>query len=113
MKLVYHKIKGIDKSICTAEQKIAYEIAFRLHISYQDRWNELRSRKVAESVMSHAISDLIGEGMGMFDRSKWSARMNKDAVFCALNAGLKNYLDKFFIATSYEQIGLAFPASYL
>lgn len=113
MKLVYHKIKGVDKSICTAEQKIAYEIAFRLHISYQDRWDEMRSMKAAESAMSNAISDLIGEGMAMFDRSKWSARMNQDAVFAALNAGLRSYLDKFFIATNYEQIGLAFPANYL
>ena len=57
MKLVYYKIKDIDKSICTAEQKIAYEIAFRLHINYQDRWDEMRSTKAAESAMSNAISD--------------------------------------------------------
>lgn len=27
MKLQYHKIRGVDKSVCTAEQKIAYNMS--------------------------------------------------------------------------------------
>lgn len=30
MKLQYHKIRGVDKSVCTAEQKIAYNMASRV-----------------------------------------------------------------------------------
>ena len=31
----YHKIRKIEKTVCAAEQMIAYNIAFRQHISYQ------------------------------------------------------------------------------
>ena len=31
MKLQYHKIRGVDKSVCTAEQKIAYNMAWRIY----------------------------------------------------------------------------------
>lgn len=31
MKLQYHKIRGVDKSVCTAEQKIAYNMASRIY----------------------------------------------------------------------------------
>lgn len=31
MKLQYHKIRGVEKAICTAEQKIAYNIAWRIY----------------------------------------------------------------------------------
>ena len=30
MKLQYHKIRGVDKSVCTAEQKIAYNMASKM-----------------------------------------------------------------------------------
>lgn len=113
MSIKYHKIRTVDKSICTAEQKIAYELAFRLHISYQDSWNAMKSRSVSEMCLSNAINDLIGEATTMFQRSEWATKFDIDGTICALRAGLRNYLDGFFIATSYEQIGKAFPAHYL
>lgn len=36
----YHKIPNVEKSVCTAEQMIAYNIAFRLHISYANQFEE-------------------------------------------------------------------------
>jgi len=97
--------------ICTAEQKIAYNIAFRLHVSYQDKYNALDS----EFTKSDAVRKMVERGMKNY-RMAYGYRKdcyNEDAIFAALGAGLKNYLDgKSHIKGSYEEIGKAFPAHY-
>ena len=40
--MIYHKIRGIDKNICTAEQKLAYNIAFRISIDARYNWAQGR-----------------------------------------------------------------------
>ena len=37
----YHKIRGVDKAICTAEQMIAYNMAFRIEISMGHEYRAL------------------------------------------------------------------------
>lgn len=48
MKLQYHKIRGVDKSVCTAEQKIAYNMASRIYgdIRFAKAWQQYDSGKV-------------------------------------------------------------------
>lgn len=48
MKLQYHKIRGVDKSVCTAEQKIAYNMASRIYgdIRFVKAWQQYDSGKV-------------------------------------------------------------------
>lgn len=48
MKLQYHKIRGVDKSVCTAEQKIAYNMASRIYgdIRFAKVWQQYDSGKV-------------------------------------------------------------------
>ena len=39
----YHKIAGVEKAVCTAEQKIAYNLAFRAHIANQSEFDRVNA----------------------------------------------------------------------
>lgn len=107
----YHKIHGVEKSICTCEQKIAYNLAFRAHINYGDEFKQLPTA----AAKSSAVADIVHFYINAWKRDGGAAvdRYDIDSIFCALNAGLWGYLERPFIAASYEQIGAAFPAHYL
>lgn len=109
----YHKIRNVAKETCTAEQKIAYNLAFRVHINYQDDFNRVNSINPG-SAKHDAVklaSDAIRTYTLAYDYKP--GKYDLDAIQAALNAGLYEYLCKPFIATDYERIGKAFPAHYL
>lgn len=109
----YHKIQNVEKSVCTAEQKIAYNIAFRLHISHGDDFKKINDINHGAAVAWSAT--LAREGMNTY-RASYAYNPQKyddDAIFSALLAGLYNYLSDFHILSSYEDIGRIFPAHYL
>ena len=109
----YHKIRGIDLEVCTAEQKIAYNMAFRAHISFQedfDRVNAVNPGNARADCVTMAQKSLEWYRMA-YDYKP--GRYDEDAIYAALLAGLYDYLCKPFIGTSYKQIGEAFPAHYL
>ena len=106
--MTYHKIRNVEKSVCTAEQVIAYNIAFRIWIN---RGGDIAALPTASAqdeaekrLIKLYISDLIKQG----------SRYNLDAVFCALNAGLHGYLfgDQHAMISDYG-VGRAFPANSL
>ena len=113
MKMKYHKIKGLPLTVCTAEQKIAYNIAFRLHISYQETFNTIKTTSPFD--VPFIIRELIERGLKEYQNSfdYKPNQYNLDAIFSALYAGLEKYLTFPFIAKDFEQIGKAFPARYL
>lgn len=106
----YHKIRNVEKTVCAAEQKIAYNIAFRQHISYQGDFDQVNAcdpeaaKSYCETLTRNAIS--------LFRKAPdyKPGRFDEDAISYSLNAGLYGYLSKPFIASSYETIGKAFPA---
>ena len=104
----YHKIPGIEKSVCTAEQKAAYNLAFRSALNGRDYYNKLENGVARSAFIGAEIKTAI---------ESWKRDGNKnldvDAIFSALNAGLENYYKNFFVASNYNQIGQAFPALYL
>ena len=109
----YHKIHNVEKSVCTAEQMIAYNIAFRLHISYADEFKKVNAVNQGEARAD--CVDLAREGLKWY-RMSYSYKPGKydeDAIFSALLAGLYDYLAEFRIFANYEDIGIAFPAHYL
>ena len=108
----YHKIRGVDKSVCTAEQMVAYNIAFRLHITYQDDFDQVNACNPG-GARSDCVK-LTHDGLRQFQMAYGykPGKFDEDAIFCALNAGLYNYLCKPFIASDYETVGMAFPALY-
>lgn len=108
----YKKIRGIDKSVCTAEQMIAYNLAWAYAGKYRDTW-----KKSAEKYSRIAQTEFIHEAVQWcmkFADDKIRAKYNVDAIQSCLNAGMENYFNgKYRILSSYEEIGKTFPAYYL
>lgn len=93
----YHKIRNVPMNVCTAEQKIAYNIAFA-HYEIAGTYHSYA--EAAQNFVSWCKDSIKNYDI--------------DAVFCALNAGLENYCKaKYRILSSYEEIGRMFPANYL
>ena len=61
MKMKYHKISNVDINTCTAEQKIAYNMAFRADVSYGDAFRKLDTAIAKDE----AVHDIIRH---MFDQ---------------------------------------------
>lgn len=98
-------------AICTAEQKIAYNLAFA--------WGECLSKAYKKAPTRLQKSDAVREGV-LQCVAQWrrdystNSRFDIDSIFCALSAGLENYLQKGCpILWSYAEIGAMFPALYL
>lgn len=110
MTMKYHKIKNIPLDVCTAEQKIAYELAFRIHVGAGDIYNAAlkRSAICADEVLRKRLKIQFDSWLELY-----GGKFNDDAIYSCLLAGLADYLEKPFIATGYEEIGKAFPAYYL
>lgn len=118
MKLQYHKIRGVDKSVCTAEQKIAYNMASRIYgdIRFAKVWQQYDSGKVPAFLQNDWESKAIRTYFTTWQRdyNKASAHYNEDAIFSALRAGLHDFICHHApIFTTYKEVGQAFPAYYL
>ena len=96
----FHKIRGIEKSVCTAEQKIAYNYAFADYEwamkSDMELWQYLD--KVANRIKAN---------------EKIMKKYDIDAIIHCLRQGFINFCkSKYHILTSYEEIGKMFPSLY-
>ena len=104
--MTYHKIKNIPLTECTAEQKIAYNLAFM----YYD--NRLPMQLQKSELVYTSIREMLD--LYRMGRDYKAGKYNEDAIFCALNSGFENYLKaKYHILSSYKEIGEMFPANYL
>lgn len=96
----YHKIRNIPLDVCTAEQMIAYNIAFAnydwIRTRCFDNWR-----------------DEIRTIIRRYKTDPKFKRYDMDLVQSALLAGFEQYARYPFIASDYERIGKAFPALYL
>ena len=110
----YHKIPKVDKSVCTAEQMIAYNYAFAYADRYRDTWKKDKD-KYCNFQRQEFIHEAIAFCMKMIMTSeKVKAKYDIDGIQAALNAGMENYFEnKYSILTSYEDVGKIFPANYL
>lgn len=109
MKLKYHKIRNVDMDICTAEQVVAYNTAYRIYIDSRFNWKADAPRFIMLEAIQYAIDDYVEL------LKKQGCKYNIDAVQCCLRAGLDSYLfsAKQHILTDYDEVGKAFPAYYL
>ncbi len=104
------KIRGVDKKTCTAEQKIAYNLAFMCHVGNRhDICDVLKSDK-AESVKCEVLHKVINFYVDIFKQEYGESEYNVDVVWVSLVRGLRGYLcGSNIVATSYEEIGKMFP----
>lgn len=96
----FHKIRDVEKTVCTAEQKIAYNYAFQdydwVMRSDMELWQYLES--VTKRIKENA------EIMRKYDI---------DSIIHCLRQGFINYCKSDTkILTSYAEIGKMFPSLY-
>lgn len=109
MKFKYKAIPRVPRTTCTAEQKIAYNIAWRLHLSHGDEYKNLAS----EVDRLQKCSEMVSEGLKNYTLAYdyKPGQYNLEAIQAALEGGLQKYFEsKYHIAGSYEEIGQMFPA---
>lgn len=101
-----HKIRNVDKDVCTVEQKIAYNMAFSDYDVVKrtmKNYGRAIGLSVAYKLRDGHIKTMLESG----------TQYNMDAVFCAYNAGIEEYCNRNFeILGSYEEIGETFPIQY-
>lgn len=96
----FHKIRGIEKNICTAEQVIAYNYAqsdynWAMH-SNMELWQYL------DNVSKRIMAD-----------EKIMKNYDIDAIIHCLRQGFIEFCkSKHHILTSYKEIGEMFPSLY-
>ena len=107
----YHKIRGIDKSVCTCEQKIAYNVA----LSNYDLFANLYNAQVVQIHKTDIVFEFVQFCMRQIKRNESILqKYNIDAIQSALYAGSEKYLStNNCILSSYDEIGKMFPAYYL
>lgn len=113
----YHKIRNVPLEVCTAEAKIAYNLAFANTWDYREEYKK-NANSCSRTEVSKFVTEAIAWCMKMLECS-WDYQkiLNKydiDAIFCCLNAGMENYLkSKCDVLSSYAEIGKTFPSLYL
>ena len=107
----YHKIRNVEMNVCTAEQKIAYNLAFMWHDTIKRVYNANETAGNKRACITDAVHKIIELYQQGYDYKP--NKYDIDAIFCALMYGLEDYIkNDFEILTSYEQIGKMFPANY-
>lgn len=112
----YHKIRGVKMSVCTVEQKIAYNLAWRADLRCGERFRAclpLVTFSEAKACALKLAREMFDEYRASYDYQRNPGKYTDAAIFGALLAGLYDYLCKPFIATDYTTIGKTFPAHYL
>lgn len=110
MKMQYHNIDGVKKEVCTAEQKIAYNLAQ----SYKEFITNAYNKSILGCDKNYVIRKSCYDLVNTFNRDYPNTKYNIDAIFCCLGAGLEEYITNGGkILWSYEEIGKAFPTYYL
>lgn len=114
MKLKYHKIKNIPLEVCTAEQKIAYNLAFSVSDITKKAYEKCNTGLQKSEVIAESVDLCMKSWTSAYDYEKRKSRYNIDAIYSALRAGMENYISGMYcILYSYEEIGKTFPALYL
>ena len=108
MVLKCRKISGVDKKVCTCEQKIAYNYAFSWMDVYQRRTKGLSN--VADKMV--VFQDIIDFIIKDIKSKKEMQKYNIDAIIVAFRNGFLSYCEDFFIAVDYQKIGEVFKIPY-
>ena len=113
MKMKCNKIRNVEKSICTSEQKIAYNYAFSYRPQLEKIYNAYNQKLIANFEKSNAIQDIINIIIADCKRNEEIAKKyNIDAIIHALRQGIEKYINGYSILSSYDEIGKIFVIQY-
>lgn len=104
------KIRGVEKNICTCEQKIAYNYAF----SYRSILDKIYKSDSMQFVKNEAYNDIINNIITSIKRNEIDKKYNIDAIIHCFRNGIEKYINynNSGILTSYEEIGKIFFCMY-
>ena len=103
-----HKIRNIDKSICTCEQKIAYNYAF----SFRPQLERIYKSDNMQFVKAGAYQQIINYVIDGIKHNGIDKKYNIDAIIHCFRNGIENYLNSYSVIASYEEVGKTFPCLY-
>ena len=108
MKMKCKKIRCIEKSICTCEQKIAYNYAVAWAGTYirstVSMTSELEKNMVLQDIIDIIIRDIKSK--------KEMEKYNIDAIIVAFRNGFIQYCEYIYIPFHYIEIGNVFKIPY-
>ena len=109
-KMKYHKMKNIPLEVCTAEQKIAYNLAWYYGKNFIKKYKSAPCAFQKDEVLQETVQFL----MHLYNTdNETKGKYDIDAIFCALNAGIKKFFDSNGpILSGYEEIGEMFKRNY-
>lgn len=108
MKMKCKKIKFIDKSLCTCEQKIAYNYA----VAWAGVYIRSTASMTSELEKSIVVQDIIDIIIRDIKSKKEMEKYNIDAIIVAFRNGFKQYCENIFIPFHYNEIGNVFKIPY-
>lgn len=105
-----HKV-GVDVPlhVCSAEQKIAYNIASNLVIDHAEMFNRLISSREYHSAIDGMLSGIVGTAMIEWNTRHHARNYNPEMIELAISNGVRNYFLVPFTAKSYAEISRTFP----
>lgn len=109
MKMKAGKIQRVDKSICTAEQKIAYNYAFSWHSILRKLYCNSELTAIQKSEL---LQDIVNSILASMKENEIDKKYNVDLIIHCFRNGVEKYANGFEVLSSYEQIGKAFPSNY-
>lgn len=106
-----HKIRNVDINVCSKEQKIAANLAWHYHSWLGRKFREFQG---TEAEKCNAIADIRDRMIEDFKSNYSTKGLDMDAVFVALNQGLRAYIERpsAKIYADYAEIGRDFPIPY-
>ena len=102
------KIQNVDKSVCVAEQQIAYNFAFR----YSDLGKKVLQADTAEINKADGFFQIENLVLEEIKSNEAIKRYNIDAIIVAFRNGFRKFCEKPFIAHNYEVVGECFAIPY-
>lgn len=107
----YHKIRNVEKSVCTCEQMLAYNFASERYMPFAKKYKAQTCGVHRSEIVFKFVDFCMNE---IRTHENIYKKYDLDSIQCALNAGAENYLaSDYHIACSYEEVGKMFPAYYL
>ena len=105
---MYHQINQIPIEVCSAEQKLAYNMTRKSYTLFQSRWNkaknDLAKTRIAADIVTFAVDTIESA------KSKSKEKYDMSAAVKIMYLNLFDYMEnpKVIDPEAYAEIGKAF-----